>query len=200
MEKTNNINPNKPKETPNGFEKNKGKIREICKDPEIEKKRREGNLRWVRKGLSNLKTGKYATFPLLFPDRDYALLMVGEDKYNSKENYQQLIESVQDLDVRDSDKLLDMLNDILRVDIIRAAKNLVYESVDSGLQDKNLSVLLNNISNRMIAILALKQPQVNINNIVLQTAEEINNQFDEETKQQLIIALEESFRENTDSR
>jgi len=192
-----NENPNEAEpQKLNGFEQNKGKIQEILKsNPEIEEKRKEKQREWAKTGLAHFKTGKYAALSVLFPDKDYAKSSLGED-YDPKEFYNSIIESVKDFNAGDSDKILEMLNEMIKADIVRAAKNLIYESADGGLQDKNLTTLINNISNRLLAIMALRKPEINISNTIVQTAEEINNTFDENTKQQLIYALRRSIEQS----
>ncbi len=168
----------------------KGKIEDIRKDPEIEKKRRERQLEWAKTGLANLKHGRYSRLSLLFPDRDHALKVLGEGEI--KEQYKKIIESLKGFDIQDEAHLVSMLNDLLRVDLIRAAKNIIYEAMSGGLQDKALSLLISNISARMIAILSLKKKPVEIKNYFFQMAEQIRNEFSEDKRLELIKALQET--------
>lgn len=189
--------PNKNSTSPNKFEEYKGQIQEILKDPEIEKKRKEKQREWARLGLANLKHGKYATFPFLFPDKDYALSSVGEDLYDPKEYYKNILESIKDIDIRQNDKLLEVLNEMIRIDLIRIAKNLIYEAADGGIQDRNLSTLINNVSSRILTLLALKKQNIPVNNFIFQAAEEIKNNFDESTRAQFIELLQRSIKEDS---
>lgn len=179
--------PDKSKISPNGFENKKGRIMEIRKDPEIEKKRKEKQLEWAKTGLANLKHGRYAKLPLLFPNKDKALETLGEE--GIKEQYKKIIESLKGFNVQDEAHLVSMLNDLLKVDIIRMAKNIIYEAMSGGVQDRALSFLISSISARMIAILALKKKPVEVKNYFFQLAEQIRNEFPEDKRKRLIEAL-----------
>ena len=189
---TNKMNPNKldkpPKKLfPPAFAEKAGKIQEIIQDPEVESRRIKSVKEWTRTGLQNLKHGRYARLPLLFPNKDYA---IGAGHADIKELYQRIYESVRNFDIKDKDQISEMIGDLVRIDLIRAMKNVIYETVDGGVQDKNLTTLLNNISQRMIVLLEIRKPAISVSNLILQSTEEIRNKFDENTRVKLIEAIE----------
>jgi len=141
--------------SPKSFEDNKGKIAEIIKNPEIEKRRLQG----LRKSMTDFKTGRYAVNLPYYCNECYV-----KDKcpaYQAPKNPQDKILcgiskefrkwfSDEDFNYREENKVNMVKNRIIDILMQRAGFNLWAELLDGGIQDKALTTLLMGILDRLI--------------------------------------------------
>lgn len=143
------------------FKERKGKIQEIVKNPSIEEKR----LRKMYGNLFHFTTGKTAKSLPLYCNDCYA-----KDKcpyYVAPKENEKIICAIQpsfykwfpkDFDIRDEEKINDLKEKLMKLMLDRLAKQLWFESLDGGIQDKATTNLAFGIIDR----LKEKQPIFNL--------------------------------------
>ena len=183
------------------FNKNKGKIQEITKDPEIEKKRRENALIALKGNLFAFKDGKTASNLPLYCNNCYV-----KDKcplYQAPEKESQLVYCSmagifdkmirpENFDIRDKATVDEASNTLMKLQMRRAGMNLYFEMLDGGIQDKSLTGLLTWLYERLKGIPKIEVSFTN----VYQIANEIKNKcIDDNVKQQILGVLDGDYSE-----
>jgi len=186
------------------FLENKGKIAELRKNPEIEKKRIE-NLRAAMRGnMFAFKNGKQSMLLPYYCNDCYnksKCKFFQEPKEEGDKVLCALREdfktwfSPEQFDYREEEAVNETRNRVMNILLSRAGFNLYSELLDGGIQNKSLSAMLFNISDRLSGGKGgINLNQININNNInnsvnVQVAEAIQN-LDEQSRRKILEVLE----------
>jgi len=154
-----------------------GKIKELRQDKWIEQKRKTNHQRVMRLNMFNWKHGKFSKYrPLPKYFFDYAEYVVT------------------DLNLDERTQMFEVIDGIIKKNLIRIEANKIFELADGGVQDKNLSTLMKDTVYLIALRHTLANPQrvsiTQINQINLQVSELPQQESDNEPLQIIRDALQ----------
>jgi len=154
-----------------------GKIMELRQNKWIEQKRKTNHQRIMRLNMFNWKHGKFSKYrPLPKYFFDYAEYVVT------------------DLNLDERTQMFEVIDGIIKKNLIRIEANKIFELADGGVQDKNLSTLMKDTVYLIALRHTLANPQrvsiTQINQINLQVSELPQQESDNEPLQIIRDALQ----------
>jgi len=154
-----------------------GKIMELRQNKWIEQKRKTNHQRIMRLNMFNWKHGKFSKYrPLPKYFFDYAEYVAA------------------DLNLDEGTQMFEVIDGIIKKNLIRIETNHIFEMTDGGVQDKNLSTLMKDTVYLIALRHTLANPQrisiTQINQIILQVSELPQQESDNEPLQIIRDALQ----------
>ena len=135
-----------------------GKIMELRQDKWVEQKRKTNHQRIMRLNMFNWKHGKFSKYrPLPKYFFDYAKYVVS------------------DLTLDDRTQMFEIIDGLIKKNLIRIEANNIFELTDGGVQDKNLSTLMKDT----VFLIALRHSLANPQRISVTQVNQINLQVSE---------------------